>query len=732
MTPTQGVCELIKNKKGDRKIDSVIAHMDELGKIHSLKEHLNGVAKLAADFAAPDFKEIAKCAGVNHDIGKCRPDFQKRVRGEKNIQCEHACCAAQEIFRISGQTPVTQMLAYCTAGHHVGLQDGGNKADSIDSATLSAALKKDVKDYLLLGKEYSVPAPDSTKLNNLLMNGAKTSTEVIERFSFFTRYIHSCLVDADFIDTERFFDEKTERGIFGNFEKALQLLNKKLNSFPSDAKVCQARKEIQKQAEENADNSDILFLNMATGSGKTLCSMKIALKAAIEKKKERIIYVIPYSSIIEQTASVFENIFGEALPVLQHHSNYSYSDSETEEPHKMLLSSENWDAPLIVTTNVQFFQSLYHHKSSRLRKLHNLANSIIVFDEVHMMPVRYLQPCLRAVGYITQYLNSQAIFMSATMPDFSDLIRQYANDCKAKDVISDKRYFSVFKNYEYKYLGVSSNDRVVSLTEKHQSNLIVVNDRKTARKLYELCKNNGNTFHLSTYMTSVDRTKTINAIKTKLSANEKVIVVSTSLIEVGVDLDFEAVYREIAGLDNVIQAAGRCNREGKRASGTVYVFERGDELRGELSLRANLCKSLFLEFGNNINCEAIAEYYRRLYLFNNDVIEANTIASASTDISSIPFRTYSESFDFLESDTINVVIPCPENNEMLNQLKFNVFKNKQKLQKYAVSLHLYELRSLIEKGVVDDCETGVYRLTDSRYYNDEIGLNPDFEPTYIF
>ena len=709
-------------------MEEVVAHMKSSGEIHSLRDHLSGVAKLAETFSVDKFKEIAKCAGMNHDIGKCRPDFQKRIRGDKNIHCEHACCSAQEIFRISGKTTVTQMLAYVMAGHHSGLQDGGNKTDPLDSATLSAALRRNVNDYIPLGKKYSCCAPDSALLNKLLLENAKQE-DVIERFAFITRYIYSCQVDADFLDTESFFDAEIERGFNVDFEQALALLEKRMQSFPSDTKIHKARNLLQKQAESNYDSSGVLFLGLPTGSGKTLCSMKIALKAAVQQNKKRIIYVIPYTSIIEQTASVFENIFGNTLPVLQHHSNYSYSESESEESNKMLLSSENWDAPFIITTNVQFFQSLYSHKSSDLRKLHNLADSVIVFDEAHIMPIKYLQPCLRGVNYLTKYLNSQAIFLSATMPNFFDLFEKYTGECNCKDLIEDKSSFNLFDNRIFKYIGAVSSEKLVGLTKNHKSNLIVVNDKKYARELYEKCSDKENVFHLSAYMTTIDRSATIKKIKELLQSGERVCVISTSLIEAGVDLDFEAVYRELAGLDNVIQTAGRCNREGCLDFGTTYVFER-DILRvsKDLSIKANLCKQLFLDSKDVTNPSVIAEYYRRLYLFNDSVIKNNSIAINTPDISSVRFRTYSESFNFIETDSVNLIIPCEKNRSLLNMLNHGLLRDKKELQKYAVSIRSYELKNMIDKGLADDYGSGVYQLTDSRYYNNKIGLNLDFKP----
>ena len=725
----------------------IIAHKREDGAVQSLKEHLDGVALLAERFAIDGLKEVARCAGANHDVGKCRPDFQRRIRGE-NVQCEHACCAAQEIFSISERKDyLTCLLAYCMAGHHAGLQDGGTPGDTENDATLQAALKREVGDYLPEGRQYSKPCPPSPYLEATLKEAFQATdrksgrNEFFERFAFFTRYVYSCLVDADFLDTEAFCLQEGRPELVGDYREALRLLDEKLAKFVPDTDVKQARATLQQQAVSNVGDEEISFLNMPTGSGKTLCSVKIALEQAIKTGKKRIVYVIPYTAIIEQTAEVFDGIFQDSLPILQHHSNYDLPEGTEDEDtiQKILRASENWDAPFVITTNVQFFQSLYHHKSSRLRKLHNLADAVIVFDEIHMMPVPYVQPCLRAIGYVTKYLNSQAIFLSATMPDFTDLIRRYTPGCRHRDLLPDKTSFPAFENRRYAFIGQLTDEAILERIGEHQSCLVVVNRRRHAQELYRKIGAGCHAFHLSTYRTARDRSAAIREIREKLeeirenpAGNKRVVVISTSLIETGVDLDFETVYRELAGLDNVIQAGGRCNREGKRPQGDVFVFEsEGCAGNSALSVKGNVCKSILTEYENAASPEAIADYYRRIFAFNRDVINANSIATGSTDLSSVRFRTYSESFDLIESDTIHIVVPTPQNEQLIHDIPYGGMRIKRQLQRDCVSVYPYEFRQLVERGLASDYGTGIYRLTDHRYYDPEIGLNPQYEPVNI-
>lgn len=708
----------------------IFAHVDNKGRKQTLEAHLEGTAQLAASFAVSELKSAAFYLGRIHDIGKCRPDFQRRLNNEK-IRCEHACCGAAEIMKSGGLA--SYLLAYCAAGHHSGLQNGGAKNDSPDDGTLHAALNKDASDYLPEGERFRRSMPDMKPLINMISDGTRDIPECIERSAFFTRYLFSCLTDADFIDTERFCSPDTDRSIKGDFSKALENVDIELAKFKCDTDVRTARKSLQEQAFSACQYGGIHIMNMPTGSGKTLCSIRLALQKAVSEGKKRIIYVIPYTSIIEQTADVFTGIFGDVLPVVQHHSNYcpdeDYSSDITEDKLKKVC--ENWDAPLIVTTNVQFFQSFYHRKSSRLRKLHNIADSVIVFDEVHMMPVPFLQPCIRAVGYAVKYLGSEAFFLSATMPDFAELFHKYAKGCDYDELIRDKTDFKMFRNSQIRYLGEITWDRLAQMSEENESTLIIVNSRKSAGKLYEMCSGTDRKVYcLSTYLTANDRSALIAEIRELLKEEKTVTVISTSLIEAGVDLDFGAVYREIAGLDSILQSAGRCNREGTRSDcfTNVFISEDGMPSRGDIGIRANISRQL-LESGNDVAEPAvITEYYNRLFESMKDQIAGNTISAGIQSMDSIPFKDYSERFDkMIDGDTIGIVIPCEENRELLEGLDSGDRSVLRKLRRYTATVHYNEFRDLLERGVISDSGTCVYRLTVPELYTRDRGLDPNYE-----
>ena len=726
-------------------MNNFLAHIrKDDGKEQTIEEHLCETAALAEAFADNPFKPLARYTAIVHDIGKFRDGFQKRIRGLSASPCEHACAAAQEIHSHAFDSKLMSffapLLEYCTAGHHTGLQNGMITPAS-PQGSLQEALSRRVDDivkYKPLYEKFCAPPDDKqlTLVYKALEKGIdKTSPdsyrEFIERYAFFTRYIFSCLTDADFLDTEKFCSDGLERGISGDFAAALKKVCKKLDEMPNDTKVHRARSELQKQAFRSYSDNCVNFLNMPTGSGKTLCSIKLALESAVKNGKKRVIYVIPYTSIIEQTADTFDKLFGDVLPVLQHHSNFDYNKaSESEDEAEFLArTTENWDAPLIVTTNVQFFQSIYHNRSSKLRKLHNIADSVIVFDEVHMMPIEYLQPCLRAVGYLVNFLHCEALFLSATMPDFSLMLQKYAASCGYSELISDKSGFSSFRNCRCEDLGEISEEKLLCTADLYNSSLIIVNSRKRARELYKSCTRK-NRFCLSTYMTPNDRTKTFERIRSLLR-NEPVTVISTSLIEAGVDLDFDAVFREISGLDSVIQSAGRCNREGRPDAGFMHIFTFEDSgVPRNLKMRANLTKSLLCEYEDIFSPECITDYYKRLYGALEQNVDGGTIYCNNMKPNCIPFRDYADSFNLIDSDSINVIIPCEENAVLVNSLEFGSGALR-KLSRYSASLNYHEFTALLETGVIGKKGFG-YVLNIPEYYSSETGFDPNYNINTVY
>lgn len=719
------------------------AHISEDGRKQTLKEHLENVSRMAEDFCIPMLKPMARRSGELHDIGKAAEDFQQRLYGSKKSFC-HAACGAIEYQKLSDfEDMIAWLMEYCIASHHTGLLDGQGSGQEL--ATLKNMLGKkysgsaDYSRYKEIVPEVLLSAEEQKAALDELEICIDDNTEMMERFAFFVREVFSCLTDADFLDTEKFFYPNTERGLTGDMEKALEKLNGRFAGFTQTTELQKARGRVQRQAFKNAaeTNENIMLLDMPTGSGKTLTAAKIALTSG----KKRVIYVIPQISIIEQTADSMEQIFQETMPVLQHHSNYSYepkrgADKPDEEKTERLLikTTENWDAPFIVTTSVQFFNSLCHYKSSALRKLHNLRDSILIFDEIHLIPTELLRPCLKAIGYITKYMNSKALFLSATMPDYSAIFKKYMPDVRFAELITDKSDFGYFKKCRYNDLGESSYSAVAELAQSKPNALIVVNKKDTAAEIYR--KLSGEKYHLSAFMTPAHRSSVIAKIHERLNEGAHITVVSTSLIEAGVDLDFKCVFREMAGLDSILQSGGRCNREGRYDKGDVYIFKTDEKANPVFDRLVHFTETAVKNTNTsmeNIDSEAcVKEYYRLKYGFSEEEMDINSIEKFSAAANecnehtanyeeSLPFRSYAEHFQYIESDTTAIIIETPESRELIELLKSGGKSVRRKLQRHSVSVYRYQFETLLKEGVLSEVG-GFYLLNTPERYDAETGL----------
>ena len=719
-----------------------IAHINEkTKKIQTVKEHSENTAKLCRDFAISPLKDFMYVLGLYHDIGKMQPSFQKKIRGA-NIRVEHSACgaiAAKEDFPYI----LGLMMEYCIAGHHSGIPDAGSKCDTPDKSSLYGRIRRSFEDYSMYKKELAAcPVDQSLFMDFLLQDCREDRSLLVDKFAFLTRYCFSCLVDADSLDTAEFCGEGLDRQMMADFPACLQRVNDRLNSFVCQTSLQRSRALLQQQVFQKADqDAEIYLMNMPTGSGKTLASIKFALERGIRGKKKRIIYIIPYNSIIDQTAEEFETLFQGCGEILRHQSTFSYENEDEDNRDEDYIkaakkAAENWDAPLIITTMVQFFDSIYDNKRRKLRKLHNMADSILVFDEAHLMPVEYLKPCLQGIAYITRYLNSEAVFLTATMPDFSNLMKQYAwKNSRILTLIQDTSPFSQFQKCSYQYVGKISEESLLERTFACPSSLIIVNSKKKARRIYGQCS--GKKYHLSTYMTAHDRKRVLFAIREELRCLEeefpddkhvpkerRITIVSTSLIEAGVDLDVHTVFRELNGLDSILQAGGRCNREGKRENAQVVLFE----LEEDNGIKGNECINMvrgILRKYSDISCpECIQEYYKRLFDMKSQVIQENRITKRCHNIDSIPFKTYAEDFRLIDSrTTVSLVVPIDaESRELVEKLRYAGAGLARKLQLYTCSVCEKELNDLIRQHVAEDFGTGIYCLTNPDYYNQETGV----------
>lgn len=719
-----------------------IAHINEYtDAIQTVQQHSFQTAVLCREYAIPAFKDFLYVVGLLHDIGKYMDEFQKRIRGNP-IRVEHSMCgaiAAGELF----PNVMGLMMQFCIAGHHSGLPDAGLPNDTAELGTLYGRLKREFSDYSEYKGELEIPPVDFGAWAEFVAGDCRKDQELqIDKFAFLTRYAFSCLVDADSTDTADFCREQERpRALEADFQYCLDKVNTRLLDFVCRTNLQKARSALQAQAFRNTDrDAEIYLLNMPTGSGKTLASVKIALERALAGKKKRIIYVIPYNSIIDQTVNVFEGLFGGKLEILRHQSTFSYEDAEDQDEDyrkAATLAAENWDAPFIVTTAVQFFESVYANKRGKLRKLHNMADSILVFDEAHLMPQNYLQPCLQSIAFITRYLDSEAIFLTATMPDFENLIHKYAlPDSKIFNLIQDTSLFGEFQKCRYKYIGEVEVDVLLEKSSQSPSSLVIVNSKKAARQLFRECST-GKKYHLSTYMTPYDRKRILQEIREELNRLEKdyptyeavpkerrITIIATSLIEAGVDLDVYTVFRERSGLDSILQAGGRCNREGRRAIADVFVFDFADYTRrAAIEEKGNLAKGLLGKYADISEPSCIAEYYDTLYFMKQEEIQKNAMHEICTNIKRLPFKEYAEKFELIDSKTVSVVVVRDEKSrELAEHLRYTKSVNTRMLQNYVCTVYQKELEDLLKQHVAEDYGTGVYCLTNLDYYDEQIGI----------
>lgn len=724
-------------------MDIYKAHKNELtGEIQTVKEHSYNTANLCEKFAIPVLKELMYVIGLLHDVGKYQISFQRKIDGA-DIKVEHSGCGALAVKEVSYPKAVSLLMEYCILGHHSGIPNGGSKNDTEDMSTLCGRLNRTFEDFGEYRQELAIPDIDTKEVICFLAQDCgKNRNMLIDKFAFMTRYCFSCLTDADSLDTAAFCGNGPAGSMTSNYTACLAKVNRKLASFICVTQLQKARALLQRQVFEKVHTeAEIYLMNMPTGSGKTLCSIKFALERLLQTGKKRIIYIIPYNSIIDQTVQVFEELFGEDAEILRHQSTFSYEDdrNKTEEYKEIAKSAvENWEVnSIIITTAVQFFESVYANKRGKLRKLHNMADSILIFDEAHLMPFQFLQPCLQAVTFITKYLNSEAVFLTATMPDFPKWIQMYAlESSRIRNLIEDRSFCSEFQKCEYRFLGLQEDEDILERAAACPSSLIIVNERKTAGRLFRKCV--GRKYHLSTYMTSVDRQNVINEVRLELKKleedfpgyenipeNRRITIISTSLIEAGVDIDVFTVFRELTGLDSILQAGGRCNREGKRECAEVYVYEQKNERKNIQDIKSNITKGIFDKYDDISSQESIQEYYDRLQQVNQEEIRNRTISKDCPDISSIPFAEYADHFELIESRTVSLVVPEDEaSQKLVDSLKYTGggIKISRKLQKYSCSVYQKELEELLRQHAADDYGTGIWCLTNIDYYSRETGV----------
>lgn len=720
----------------------LIAHSSSDDRVQPFNIHANHVATMAAGFASVfGGEEAARIAGLLHDIGKCSPAGQRRLQGGTE-KVEHASAGAEVLGEAYLKKPFAYMLAYCIAGHHTGLPDGGVSTDTDDRPTLCAKLKRQKRrnrDYAAYEEALGEPVPEVPPFT-LVCTKQNTGFS----YSFRMRMLFSSLVDADFLDTEAFMNNASIRGSIGEPLPVLyERLLCKLASFGVPCNlVAEKRKQVQDDCLLAASQPRGIFtLTVPTGGGKTLSSLAFALKHAIEHGLQRVIYVIPYTSIIDQTAAVFKKVLGEQN-VLEHHHNVNYDASDDRETDPRALASENWDAPIIVTTNVQFFESLFSNRTSRCRKLHNIANSVLIFDEAQMLPSDLLLPCVRAIEELVCNHRCTAVLCSATQPA---LRRYFDASVEMREISSaPSELYDALRRVRFENIGLLSDDALLARLNGNTQVLCIVNTKLQAQTLYDGLTGEGN-YHLSTFMTPTHRRHVLAEIRTRLHDKRICRVVSTSLIEAGVDVDFPTVYREEAGLDSAIQAAGRCNREGNinAQDAIVYLFRPEDRYTSKLPLSLRLpvevARVVMQKHADISAPEAIFDYFSRLFSLLGDSLDKKDIVKqlnlGMKNGFSIPFASVAELFRVIESPTRTVLIPeDDEARELISALRNGVRSRKllRKVALHAVSVYPKQYDLLLGAGALIILDDELAALCDNSLYSELTGLHIPQDGIAIF
>ncbi|WP_437556208.1 CRISPR-associated helicase Cas3' [Acidithiobacillus sulfuriphilus] len=730
---------------------------------HDLLEHLNSVGTLAAAFAEQFGSGWALLAGRWHDLGKYRPRFQRYIRLASGFEADahikgeagkapHSTAGA--VLATDRFGSAGRVLAYLIAGHHAGLADWfgalevrlGN-ADSRDE--LNEALAENPPAELL---DVGGFKPDLRAIP-----GGKSG------FSLWVRMLFSALVDADFLDTERYMDPdkfawRNQWPALSDLAHLFDAHMAKLAAAAPSTPVNALRADILRQCREKAAAAPGLFsLTVPTGGGKTLSGMAFALEHARAHGKRRVIHVIPYTSIIEQTADIFRSIFGEA--VIEHHSN-AESDPEREN-HASRLACENWDAPIIVTTNVQFFESLFAARTSRCRKLHNIVDSVVILDEAQLLTPEFLQPILDVLNLLTRHYGVSVVLSTATQPALST--RAYFDPRQNLRGLNDVREIIDDPDTLYAQLErvtvrpppdwhqPTDWPALAAELAQRESVLAIVNTRKDAGALWQLMPEG--TLHLSALMCGAHRSQVIQDIKARLKADRPTRVISTQLVEAGVDVDFPVVYRALAGLDSIVQAAGRCNREGKLAGkGEVVVFIPPKPAPpGLLRKGENACRSVLHGVADHpLSRTRFAQYFERLYhaceLDKKGICDDLCMAGNTLDgfELAVNFRTAAENFKLIEDeDSAPIIVRYLGKDGLddsigkwLNTLRKDGPNRwlMRKLQRYTVNLHRIQALQLLRQGDIEEIMPGLFVQVSDWLYDPTLGLNPEgtlVKPGYI-
>lgn len=706
-----------------------ISHINIEGAIQTNEEHQRGVAQRAEQFAAEfGMGDCGRLMGLLHDKGKEQEEWQKYIQGKINTGPNHAYVGA--IIAQRQYPQIAPLIAQPIAGHHRGLYD---YCDYIEET------KRDLPEDVTIDNAISYQFPKFPKME-------------LYDLHHFVRMLFSCLVDADSLDTEAFMNptQAKQRGCHTSMHELLITFEKHLETLKANApntEVNHIRNYVQEQCvRESQGEVGFYSLTVPTGGGKTLASVLWALHHAVRNNLHRIIIAIPYTSIIVQTAAILKRIFGEEN-VLEHHSNVNPEDIKDKELHERLqLATENWDYPIIVTTNVQLFESLFSNKRSVCRKLHNIAKSVIILDEVQTLPLGFYRPIVHTLDTLKRVFGSSILFTTASQPILSGRI-EGTNPMVSFDALQsvheiipqEAQLHDKLRRVELQFMdGAKSYDEIAEELTRHQKVLCIVNTRRDAKELFDRLPKEGICLHLSRMMCPAHVAATIEQIKVALKAqsDQPIRVIATQLIEAGVDIDFPVVFRQETGLDSILQAAGRCNREGKYGICSTYVFSLGKEhqLPPGFITQTNNARIGMGKQHDWFSPEAMTSYFKQLHArigsFDEKRIQKLLYKPECE------FEEAAHQFHLIDDQAVSVIINWNDSIDFYQQLitQGPSYLLMKKLAQYSVNIRERDFNKLQSIGAIDEPFENIYVITNPCFYQSDTGLtinNQWLEETYI-
>lgn len=790
-----------------------IAHIRESDKqVQTVQEHLLEVKALAESYGEKiGVKHLAGLAGMLHDLGKFTNEFKEYIleavnnpdSPPKRGSVDHSTAGGKLLYKLlhtENITPskglVAEVVGNAIISHHSYLQDFLNP--DLDSKYLNRVRDKELVEFETTMQHFYECVMSEIDFQGYVDKAAVELESFIgnespeKQLMFLTKFIFSALIDADRTNTRLFEEKKTDEATKNHqalFTTYYDRLKNKINAFKNHvdagSPINVLRAGMSNQCDKFAVRpSGIYTLSIPTGGGKTLASLRYALKHAKLYNKKRIIYVLPYTTIIEQNAEEVRKILMDDANILEHHSNVIEDDNDDDEDQdghvsvqqKLKLAKDNWDAPIIFTTMVQFLNVFYAHGSRNIRRLHHLSESVIIFDEVQKVPISCVSLFNHALNFLKNNAHASIVLCTATQPalDYVDNKLDINVEAEMIDNLDDtidafKRVEIIDKATDQTFNNEKLADFIVTKMREVNSVLVILNTKPVVKALYNLLKEKENQipiYHLSTSMCATHRNKILTKVRQHLKNGNKVICISTQLIEAGVDVSFDCVIRSLAGLDSIAQAAGRCNRHGERDIQNVYVIdhekENLDHLK-EIKVGKKVSRRIIIDIKSNrtnhgghlLSKQAMERYFKEYYTelgpdlnyfipkLKKDMTELLTVTRNKNSYhlafcqkhgKPLPlyivnsYKTAAEHFQVIDNLTTSVVVPYEEGKEIIAELNSyqsigDITQTLRKAQQYTINLYKYELELLSKNGgIVSYLDGKILALTEGAYHK-EFGVD---------